>query len=259
MDRISRVETQDYYLDPERYDAEMAFLKLDRNWYASRAKAIGGPVLELGCGTGRILLSLLHQGIAADGLDASVEMIDYAKKQILVQAPQAQVTLFHANMRSFSLQRRYPLILAPFNALMHLHSDQELLECLTCVRAHLTPGGKFSFDLSNPLPQFLEDTGGEEGQAWRRVTIRDISCIQLERHSYDPISRISSTCHIFSPENKNIPRFSATLRLRYYPPQEILGHLTQAGLELIARHGDFAGSMFRPESSPIQLLEAQVR
>ena len=251
------MELRAYYADPERYEAEIAGISEDQRWYLRRATELGGPVLELGCGTGRILLPIAAAGVPIDGLDSSPAMLDAARGRLLTAARDValRVNLFEGDMRRFALGPRYRCVLAPLNTLMHLHTDAELLECLGCAREHLIDGGRLLLDLANPLPEFLEPTGDDRGVPLRRIRVRGEWYLQRERHRHDPTTRISHTDMIFEPLVESAAPFTCQLRLRHYPPAELDRLLHQAGFEVISRHGNFREAPFDAQG-PVQVVEA---
>ena len=188
-----------YYGDPKRYDAEYGFVAADLNWYRDQVMKPGGPALVLGCGTGRVLFCLAQSGIAVTGIDNSPAMLDRARTRALTLARDHadRVDLIEADIRLFSLDRHYQTILAPLNLLMHLHTDQEVQDCLACVKNHLLENGRFIFDISNPREEILVEHGGPHGLPLREIVVEGVNYLQRERHLYDPLTRISEVAFIF--------------------------------------------------------------
>jgi SAM-dependent methyltransferase len=144
-------ENDDYTVDAgDLYD--LAYEKLrdpsgDAAFYRSLALREGGPVLELGCGSGRVLLPIAREGILCVGLDASRPMLEAFRRK----DPPSNVQLVHGRMQSFDLSpERFPLIFSAFRAFQHLLTVEDQLECLASVRRHLAPGGLFAFDVFAP-------------------------------------------------------------------------------------------------------------
>ncbi len=124
----------------------------DADFYRALAGETGGPVLELGCGTGRVLLPIVADGIPCTGLDASPAMLDVLR----AKAPPASLRLVCAPMQAFDLGTdRFALIFSAFRAFQHLLTVDEQLACLGCVRRHLAPNGRLAFDVFAP---FLDRT-----------------------------------------------------------------------------------------------------
>ncbi|HLJ86187.1 MAG TPA: class I SAM-dependent methyltransferase [Candidatus Angelobacter sp.] len=113
------------------------------------AREHGGPVLELGCGTGRVTLELAASGFEVVGLDRNGALLDRLRHK-LSSAPQLspQITLVEADMRDFKLEGFFPLIVAPYNCLCCLNSSAELRMCIRNVRSHLKPGQRFFCQVS---------------------------------------------------------------------------------------------------------------
>jgi len=250
---------RDYYGDPERYEAEYGFYTIDLSWYRNRLLQLGGPALVLGCGTGRVLFSLAAAGISADGIDGSPGMLDRARSRAVEMGAEiaGRVNLFEADIRSFSLDSRYRVILAPFNLLMHLHEDEEVLECLDCVANHLEDDGIFLLDVTNPRPELLV-RHGPPGVPLRDIRWRGVTYLQTEQHEYDQATKISQTTFIYEPRTKDAQPFVCRLRLRMYSPDDIDCLLQRAGFEIRPKLGSFTGEPFCQES-PIQIIEATTR
>ncbi len=247
-----------YYDDPERYDAEYAFLAADCAWYTGKALEIGDPALVLGCGSGRVLFHLAARGLKVDGLDSSQAMLDAARTRAAFMKKEiaSRVTFYEGDMRAFSLPFRYRSVSIPLNGLMHLVTDDEMLACLFCVREHLAAGGRLLFDVTNPRKEILEAYGDADGVPIREFRVRGVTYLQSERHSYDPHSRISQTVFSYQPRNTDSPGFSCRLRLRMYPPSEIERLLSLSGFEITERLGSFSGEPF-DGSGLTQVFEAQ--
>jgi SAM-dependent methyltransferase len=157
------------------YDAVYAKIRDpsgDAAFYFDLAKASGGSVLELGCGTGRILIPIARAGIPCVGLDASPAMLRVFKEK------DSSVELVRGDMRDFHLGRQFRLITIPFRAFQHLLDVESQLACLACVREHLAPGGTFALDVFDPKleailePESVEALGAEfDGtKRWEKVS-----------------------------------------------------------------------------------------
>ena len=129
----------------------------DVGFFVAAAKESGGPVLEIGSGTGRVLLPTARSGIEITGLDASASMLAVCRRELSYEPAEARalVTLVEGDMRSFDLGRQFALITIPFRPFQHLVSVEEQLACLASVRRHLRPGGRFILDLFNPSLEAL--------------------------------------------------------------------------------------------------------
>ena len=142
-------------LDYERliastYDAQYADIRDDsgdREFYAALAAERGGPVLELGCGTGRVLLPIARTGLPCVGVDPSPAMLEVLR----AKDPPANLTLVQGYMEALDLDRRdFALATAPFRAFMHLLTVDAQLAALTRIRDHLRGDGWLALDVFDP-------------------------------------------------------------------------------------------------------------
>lgn len=121
----------------------------DRDFYVRQAVAAGGPVVELGCGTGRILLGVAAHGVEITGVDPSEAMLDVLRSK----SPPANVTLVRGRMEELELAHHgFALAMVPFRAFMHLLTVQAQLAALARIRDHLRPGGQLVLDVFDPNP-----------------------------------------------------------------------------------------------------------
>ncbi len=112
------------------------------------------PLLEIGCGTGRVLLPLARAGHEITGLDLSPHMIERCRAKLDTEQQEVRdrVRVLTADMTSFDLHRRFAMVISPFGGFHHLLTVEQQLSCLACCRAHLAPRGTLVLDLSNPVP-----------------------------------------------------------------------------------------------------------
>lgn len=137
----------------------------DVAFFVDAAEASGGPVLEVGCGTGRVLIPTARAGIDIVGLDLSPHMLEVCRERVSREPEEVQsrVRLVHADMRDFELGQTFALVTTPFRPFQHLLTVDDQLSCLASVRRHLVDGGRLILDLFNPsLDKLVSDNLGEE-------------------------------------------------------------------------------------------------
>jgi len=156
------VETLDpaQYIDPRIYDVAYAWNTVDLPFWVGRAKQARGPVLEAGCGTGRVLIPTLQAGVDAEGLDLHPGMLEVLKEKATALGLSPHVHL--ADMRDFTMARRYALITVPFRAFMHLLTTEDQLRAIRCMREHLEAGGALVIDLFYPTFSRMVEPADEE-------------------------------------------------------------------------------------------------
>jgi SAM-dependent methyltransferase len=159
--------------DPDEYGPSAEFYdyvppysdRPDIAFWTAAAQESGGPVLEIGCGTGRVLIPTARAGIAIVGLDLSRSMLAVCGRRLAGEPVdvQARVALVEADMRDFRLDHQFALATMPFRPFQHLITVEEQTACLEAVRRHLLPGGRLILDLFNPsLPALVDEARSEE-------------------------------------------------------------------------------------------------
>ena len=129
---------------PELYDLRTADVTDDIRFCVEMARTVGGPVLELGAGTGRVTLPLARTGLVVTGLETSRLMLQRAKLKAEQLSSKLHVEWVEGDITNFSLGgRTFRLVLAPFNVLQELRDLNEIEKCLRHVAEHLEPTGKF--------------------------------------------------------------------------------------------------------------------
>ncbi|MCI0484037.1 MAG: class I SAM-dependent methyltransferase [candidate division NC10 bacterium] len=132
----------------------------DVPFFVEMAGQAGSPVLELGCGTGRVLIPIARAGVEIVGLDFSPAMLAVCREKLSRETAdvQARVQLVHADMRKFALGQEFRLVTIPFRSFQHLLTVEEQLSCLSSIHTHLVPGGRLVLDVFNPsLPRLVDD------------------------------------------------------------------------------------------------------
>ncbi len=228
------------YDDPELYDARSQPEPF-ASFYTSVARETGGPVLELGCGTGQIIVPIANAGVSAVGLDLSPTMLDAARVRAAKSG--AEVRWVCDDMRRFSLGERFSAAIIVRNTLLQLVDIADLRACLAAVREHLLPEGRFVFDIFNPDVRILASPPHE------RILVRRFEHprrgeVTLELTSdYDAASQVNRGTWYHSTAEE--PDFEVTpIPLRCIFPQELPLLLESEGLRLEARWGGFSREAF---------------
>lgn len=223
------------YADPAFYDAEHPDFEPDGPFYLALAKQIGGPVLELGCGTGRITTPLGQAGIDITGLDIVPEMLACAQHK----AQQLSIQWVEGDLRTFQLGRQFSLICATGGAFQMLLTRPDHEAVLARVQEHLSLDGYFAIDVVAPQPDWLGGLTDEQewnsyvdGQGRRvRVTGTDY---------YDPIRQIKHETiyrHWQSGDGQPV-RQQVRFAFRYIFPQEMEALLHYNGFTIVDCYGD---------------------
>jgi SAM-dependent methyltransferase len=150
--------TDDYAAVAELYDYVVPYAERgDVEFFIQVARDAHGPVLEVGCGTGRVLIPTALAGIHITGLDTSAAMLDVLRSKLGDENDdvRSRVRLHVGDMRSFDLGETFALVTIPFRPFQHLLTVDDQLACLATIHRHLKPGGRLVLDLFNPSIDYL--------------------------------------------------------------------------------------------------------
>jgi 2-polyprenyl-3-methyl-5-hydroxy-6-metoxy-1,4-benzoquinol methylase len=150
------LDCQDIYADADFYDQEFADRVHEIDFFLKQAQLADGPVLEVGCGTGRITLPIARTGVAITGLDVSRPMLELARQK--ANAEQLSVTWLEQDCRQIKTTQAFAMIFSATNAMQHLHDFDSVNSFLTVARNALRPGGILILDVFNPNPAKLART-----------------------------------------------------------------------------------------------------
>ncbi len=246
MDRAGGYD--EYGFVAEFYDFTQPYqARPDIPFYIELAQESGGPVLEVGCGTGRVLLPIARAGVEIAGLDLSQGMLALCRQKLAQEPPdvQGRVALHYGDMRDFDLGRTFALATTPFRAFQHLETVEEQLACLTTIHRHLQPGGRMVLDLFNPSLPLLTDDSRLEG--WgdepdmempdgRRVRRR----FRIARRDwFNQVQDSEIIYHVTHPDGRE-ERLVHAFPMRYIFRFEAEHLLARSGFAVEAVYADFA-------------------
>jgi SAM-dependent methyltransferase len=229
----------------------------DIAFYVEEARAAGGSVLELGCGTGRILLPLARAGRDIVGLDSSAQMLSRCRQKLAAEpaAVQGRVTLHQADIHDFDLGATYALIIAPFRVVQHLITVDDQLRFLAAVARHLAPHGRLVFDVFNPHFDKLVSADGVEREDTPEQRLSDGRTL---RRTYRIakvrwVDQVSEAELIYYVDGT---RHVQAFEMRWYLPAELRHLLIRAGFRVREMFGDFARGPL-VDGAPEQVVVAE--
>ncbi|GAC1696458.1 MAG: class I SAM-dependent methyltransferase [Candidatus Limnocylindrales bacterium] len=228
----------------------------DVDWFRSVASGTGGPVLELGCGTGRIAAALAADGHLVVGLDRSEAMLARAAER--ARAAGVGVELVRGDLVELDLGRRFPLVIVPFNTFLMVPPDNRR-SCLAKIRGHLAPEGVLAIDVFQPDPERIAGFDGgvlDEGSALDPRSGERVTFFTSTRATVD---RTVHTLRVDAVGDDGIVhRHERVLTLYFLYRREVELLLEGAGFELLSVHGDGEGTP-ADERSPRLLVLARRR
>jgi len=239
------------------YDWENArtVARRDVAFWRGLAGAETGPVIELGCGTGRILLPLARAGVPVIGVDLSLPMLERARQR-LRRAKLTSGALVRGDIRFLPFRRRQGcrLVMAPYGILQSLTRERDLTATLDSVADLLPKGGMLAMDLVPDLPRWDEyqrrtSLSGRDGRGGTLTLVESVRQDRARRltifdHEYVRRKRARREVH----------KFSLTFRTLSVPQMQ--RRLERAGFRIEATHGDYRGGPWQ-ESSDVWIIIAR--
>lgn len=223
----------------------------DVAFWVEAAREAGGEVLEVGCGTGRVLVPTARAGIAVTGLDLSPQMLAVCREKLAAEPPEVRgrVRLIEADMRRFDLGRRFALITCPFRPFQHLVTVADQMACLECVRRHLAEGGRFILDLFEPSIPYLADPTkleecGDEPEFTAPDGRRVLRRFRIAARDYAAqVQQVELIYYVTHPDGRR-ERLVHRFPMRYLFRYEVEHLLARCGLALEAVYSDYDKSPF---------------
>jgi len=235
----------------------------DVEFFRQKADEQGDPILELGCGTGRILVPLAKAGHRVVGLDLSEAMLNQCRKKLQSESPEAgeRVQLILGDMTEFDAAVKFKLILIPFRPFQHLLSVEQQMRCLNCVRRHLAPDGQMILDVFQTDPRRISDPAFlEESSPYPEIALPDGRRLRLSEriagfHRAEQINDVEMFYNITHPDGRT-ERLIFAFRLRYFFRYEVEHLLARCGFVVKELFGSYDGQPLKADS-PEMIFVAQ--
>lgn len=228
--------------------------KQDVAFYRQAAREFGDPILELGCGTGRITMALAEEGKRITGLDLSGRMLERAakKRAALFTEERERVHLVQADMARFDLGEKFRLVIIPFRPFQHLLEVQEQLNCLECVRKHLALGGRLILDVFQTDAERMHDPVHMRETLVTEYKTTDGRQVRISErvaafHRAEQINDVEMIYSVVHPGGRQ-ERLVFAWPLRYFFRYEVEHLLARCGFRIAAEYGDFDRTPIHDES-----------
>jgi SAM-dependent methyltransferase len=237
------------------YDLEHADLTADLVFYLHFARQAAGPVLEVGCGSGRVMLPLVEAGIDVTGVDSSTAMLALARSKLDDRA-----RLIEDDMRTVALPQRFDLIIISINTFMHLLTTIDQVDALTNLARHLTAEGQLIIDLPAGDELVHQDPDARltlEQTFLDPDTNRQVMKFVASR--IDWATQRQDVTYVYDEllKDGSLHRTVIPMILRHVFRYELMLLLEKAGLRLQALYGDYDLSRYG-EGGPRMIAVAQV-
>jgi SAM-dependent methyltransferase len=245
----------------EYYDSFHSNRREDVEFWTDVACRIGGPVLEIGCGTGRVGLEIARSGLEIHGVDQSEVILDVFRHKLSLESEDVQrrVRLHSGDMRTFDLGQQFHLALIPFRPLQHMLTLEDQLAALNNARRHLTEGGILGFDVFFPKFSLFDEPDGVETaeREWVDREGRKIRRFFL-RHRVDRVNQIIYASFIFRTYagTELISEETSPLNMSYYTYPQLQLLLKLTNFEPFEEYGSFARAPISKQEEMILLARA---
>jgi len=232
----------------------------DVAFYRGAAREFGDPVLELGCGTGRITMALAEAGKRITGLDLSERMLERAvqKRAALRVEARERVHLVQGNMAGFDLGEKFRLVIIPFRPFQHLLEVHEQMNCLECARKHLAPGGRLILDVFQTDAERMHDPVHMRETLVTEYNTADGRQVKISERvaAFHRAEQINDVEMIFSIKHAGgrEERLVFAWPLRYFFRYEVEHLLARCGFKVSAEYGDFDKTPIRDDSAEMVFI-----
>jgi SAM-dependent methyltransferase len=243
------------------YDAVPLYAaRTDVGFYVEEARRTNGRILELGSGTGRVLIPIAREGRTIVGVDGSRQMIARCNEKLAAEPENVRrrATVHFGDLRAFDIGETFSLAIAPFRVLQQLSTIDEQLAFFSSAARHLEPGGRLVLDVFNPnYERLLSHTGEEhedtpaqplgDGRVFRRA-------FRITRVRWTDQVTETELLYYVSPASGAPPvRHVQSFEMRWFLRAELMHLLARGGFRLDALYGNFDRSSLT-DTSPEQVV-----
>lgn len=238
------------------YDAVYADWTDVAFWQVTAADVNDGPLLELGCGTGRVLIPLARAGHEVTGLDMSTHMLARCRAKLQAEPPEvrSRVTLVAADIASFDLDRRFAQIYCSCGTFHHLSTQEQQLACLERCNHHLLRHGTLVLDLFNPGPAH-SSIAGESASGGMNAAVIDWTdgrrirswATVFDSDGAQQANDCEVTHEILEPDG-TVSELIEAFPMRFVLRHELEYLLSRSGFGIVALYGDHDRSPYAGES-----------
>ena len=219
----ARLAASPYDAIAELYDPWSRSVTEDVPFYVAEARKAGGPVVELGVGTGRIAVPTAAAGVAVIGVDSSAGMLEVCRRRAVKAGVSQLLDLRLGDLAAPPVSEQVELVTCPFSSYLHLPDEKARLAALAAVRQLLVPGGRFVFDVFAPRRDDIEETHGRWIEREPEI---------FERADWDEDAQ-TLTLSVRGPEGE------ATMRLAWISARQWRKTLERAGFAVERTYGWF--------------------
>jgi 2-polyprenyl-3-methyl-5-hydroxy-6-metoxy-1,4-benzoquinol methylase len=202
----------------ELYDQLYLGLPGEQEFYVSESLRYPSPVLEIGCGSGRITIPIAQAGVDITGIDNSEGLLKVAGEKLTkIKTVAGNIELHLADMRDFSLDKKFNLVIIPYRAFLHMHSVEDQKKTLNNIREHLAPGGHLIMNMFFPRIDVMDTYMNQLGTVVKQVKTLELDNgnkqIFFDTRQYSSYSQLITQYFIM----EEIDEQGTVVAKRYFP------------------------------------------
>lgn len=220
-----------------------------------------GPALDVGCGTGRLLIRYLLAGLDVEGVDTSADMLAICREKAASQG--LKPVLYQQGMQELNLPRKYKTIFIPCGTFVLITDRNQALETLRRFHHHLLPGGILALSLFSPFARgepLSDDLNGADGEwgEWVRSTLPDGTEIvqHIFREGIDPVEQLLTAKRRYQwlDDGRLVKEEVFQADERWWYKYEMLLALEKVGFKEIVIKGDYTEADFTSQHKMMAFL-----
>lgn len=224
----------------------------DVEFYITQAKNVHN-ILELGCGTGRVLIPLAKKGIKITGLDYSDIMLARCSSKTKDGGLDNKVNLIKGDIRKFELGKTFDMIIAPGRVVQAIKKTEDFQSCLNCIKNHLSENGFCILNVFHPnLPkEEMKKSWPREQETFQWEKIDPKTGLRVmhfdERRELDAKNQVLYPVLIYRTYagDKLVNEVKQNIIMKYYYPEEFEEIITKAGFKVLEKYGGYKGEEYR--------------
>ncbi|MEF8832813.1 MAG: class I SAM-dependent methyltransferase [Candidatus Thermoplasmatota archaeon] len=213
----------------------------DEEFYKNLADQYGPHILEIGSGTGRLLLPLAREGYEVTGLELNDDMLEICRKKMKDESKETleNIELIKGDMRDFKIDKNFELIIAPCNVICHILKRVDLRKALSCFKDHLAEEGVLIIDNSMPNVESMVKNNEEEKVLEFTHPRNGRKIVSSITPTYDFVKQIEKDTIVIKEfeGNKKTREAKVEEKLTFYFPRELRALLRSEGYEIFEERG----------------------
>ncbi|WP_027415588.1 class I SAM-dependent methyltransferase [Aneurinibacillus terranovensis] len=245
------------------YDIVSNGLEHDIEFYTELAGNVGGPVLDLGCGTGRISIPVARTGTNVVGVDSSGRMLEKARMKAKLMKVEDKINFVEGDMRTFELRQVFSMAMIPYRSFLHLLTVKDQMIALRQIRKHLSEEGLLALNIFVPTIRSLyEQDEKSSTRGIYEIPGSDDRLVVWDYTRYDHFQQIAEIIRQYERVDSSgvvLQRVVAPFHIRYIYPAELHHLLRLVGFSIVGRYGDFKKGTFGPESTELVIVAKNLR